>query len=119
VRLSWEEEVQDLGVGEGSAINFSARLIADPVGEFRTVAQIASSKGPSNNDDVATSDLVLSTSSNGTTANLAARIVVKSTGAVRYIPMDTPATAEEGDVYFDSTSKKLRCFNGTAWNNLF
>ena len=47
------------------------------------------------------------------------RVRIKSTGAVRYIPMATPASAEAGDVYYDSTSNKLRCYNGTSWNDLF
>ena len=34
-------------------------------------------------------------------------------------PGATPATAEAGDVYYDSTTNKLRCHNGAAWQDLF
>jgi len=34
-------------------------------------------------------------------------------------PRSTPATATGGDVYFDSTTAKLRCFDGSAWQDLF
>jgi hypothetical protein len=47
------------------------------------------------------------------------RIRLKANGSLRYIPMATPASAEAGDVYYDSTSNKLRCYNGTSWNDLF
>jgi len=30
-----------------------------------------------------------------------------------------PSSPSAGDIYFDSTLSKLRCYDGTAWNNLF
>ncbi len=48
------------------------------------------------------------------------RAVVKSTGQVRFVPLAAdPAGAEAGDVYYNSTSNKLKCYNGTTWNDLF
>jgi hypothetical protein len=47
------------------------------------------------------------------------RLRIKANGSVRYIPMATPASAEAGDVYYDSSTNKLRCYNGTSWNDLF
>jgi nitrogen fixation protein len=47
------------------------------------------------------------------------RVTIKSNGSVNYTPMATPGTASAGDVYYDSTSNKLRCYNGTSWNDLF
>jgi hypothetical protein len=48
------------------------------------------------------------------------RAVVKSTGQVRFVPLASdPAGAEAGDVYYNSTSNKLKCYNGTTWNDLF
>ena len=47
------------------------------------------------------------------------RLRVKSTGGVRYVPLAAaPATPQEGEVYFDSTMKKLRVYDGTAWADL-
>ncbi|MDO6591263.1 hypothetical protein DS901_00440 [Loktanella sp. D2R18] len=34
-------------------------------------------------------------------------------------PSATPGTAAAGDVYFDSTTNKLRCHDGTGWQDLF
>jgi hypothetical protein len=34
-------------------------------------------------------------------------------------PSTTPASADAGDIYFDSTTSKLRCFDGTTWQDLF
>lgn len=50
---------------------------------------------------------------------LTERVRVKANGSVRFQPMTQPATAEAGDVYYDSGTNKLRCYNGTIWNDLF
>lgn len=34
-------------------------------------------------------------------------------------PRAEPASGSAGDIYFDSTTSKLRCHDGTAWNDLF
>ena len=34
-------------------------------------------------------------------------------------PRATPASATAGDVYFDSTTNTLRCYDGTVWQDLF
>ena len=34
-------------------------------------------------------------------------------------PRTVPSNTIEGMVYYDSTTKKIRCFNGTTWNDLF
>jgi len=48
------------------------------------------------------------------------RAVVKSTGQVRFVPLAAdPSGAEAGDVYYNSTSNKLKCYNGSTWNDLF
>lgn len=48
------------------------------------------------------------------------RLRVKQTGSVRFVPLATaPSGPEAGDVYYDSTTNKLRCYNGTTWNDLF
>ena len=48
------------------------------------------------------------------------RIKIKSNGQMRFIPLASdPSGAEAGDVYYNSTSNKLKCYNGTTWNDLF
>jgi len=44
---------------------------------------------------------------------------LNSTGSVRYIPMTTPASPSAGDVFYNSATNKLQCYNGTIWNDLF
>ena len=34
-------------------------------------------------------------------------------------PRTTPGTPTKGMIYFDSGTNKLRCYDGTTWNNLF
>ena len=34
-------------------------------------------------------------------------------------PRATPTTATAGDIYFDDSANKLRCYDGTAWQDLF
>lgn len=42
------------------------------------------------------------------------------TGAGRFLPQaSAPTSPVAGQVYFDSTLNKLRCYDGTSWNNLF
>ena len=41
-------------------------------------------------------------------------------GAINFQPKSAaPASPAEGDVYYDSVLQKLRCYNGTIWNDLF
>jgi hypothetical protein len=39
-------------------------------------------------------------------------------GGMRFEPSAEPADPSAGDVYFDPTRKRLRCFNGTEWRNM-
>ena len=51
--------------------------------------------------------------------SLTSRAVIKSTGQVRFVPLVAdPAGAEAGDVYYNSSTNKLRVYNGTAWVDL-
>jgi hypothetical protein len=79
LRLSWQEGNQDLGTGEGCAINFAASLIGDSA-TFYPVASIASFKEGSA-DSARESALQFSTSSNGTSAP-AERMRITSAGNV-------------------------------------
>jgi hypothetical protein len=47
------------------------------------------------------------------------RIRIKSGGQLRYVPLAAdPAGAENGDVYYNSTTNKLRVYAGGAWVDL-
>jgi len=48
------------------------------------------------------------------------RAIVTNNNFLRLEPVTSdPGGPVEGDIYYDSTLKKLRCYNGTSWNNLF
>lgn len=48
------------------------------------------------------------------------KMVVKTQGQVRFVPLAAdPASPQAGDVYYNSTTNKLRCYNGSIWNDLF
>jgi hypothetical protein len=55
------------------------------------------------------------------TGNGTERVRIKNEGHVRFVPLSAAPTTnvEAGDVYYDSTTNKLRCYNGTSWNDLF
>jgi hypothetical protein len=43
-----------------------------------------------------------------------------SFGSVVFSPLSSaPSSPSTGQVYYDSTLNKLRCYDGTSWNNLF
>jgi hypothetical protein len=77
LRLSWQEGDQNLGEGEGCAINFAASLLADS-GTFYPVASIASFK-ETDGDSLRTSALTFSTSADGS-ASPTERLRIKSDG---------------------------------------
>ena len=54
------------------------------------------------------------------TSGGAERVRVKSTGSVRFVPLSAdPSTGNEaGDVYYNSSTNKLRVYNGTSWVDL-
>jgi hypothetical protein len=55
----------------------------------------------------------------GSNGNVVGGVSVLPSGAVNFTPIATPATAAAGDVYYDSSTNKLRCYDGTNWNDLF
>jgi hypothetical protein len=77
LRLSWQEGDQNLGEGEGCAINFAASLLADS-GTFYPVASIASFK-ETDDDSLRTSALTFSTSADGS-ASPTERLRIDSSG---------------------------------------
>lgn len=56
----------------------------------------------------------------GTNGTIVGGLTVKYTGVVNFTPyLSAPTPAAAGDVYYDATSNKLRCYDGTNWNDLF
>ncbi len=55
----------------------------------------------------------------------AIRMTIKNNGRVNIAtvlnltPGSAPSTPEEGDIYYDSSTHKARCWNGTSWNDLW
>ena len=73
---------------------------------------------------IGSDDFSIRVSSDGT--NWVDGILIASNGErvstphiLRFEPNSEPATPIEGDVYFDTLSKKLRCFDGLIWQDLF
>ncbi len=65
-------------------------------------------------------NLALVTSGTPGSATGTTRAYVKDTGAVNFVPLAAdPTPAAAGDVYYNSGTNKLRCYNGTSWNDLF
>jgi hypothetical protein len=52
--------------------------------------------------------------------NNIARLRVTEDGGLRYVPLaSAPASPSTGEVYYDSGTNKLYCWNGASWNALF
>jgi len=52
-------------------------------------------------------------------ANLTDMFVIKNAGQVKFCPLASdPAGAESGDVYYNSSTNKLKVYNGTSWVDL-
>jgi hypothetical protein len=49
--------------------------------------------------------------------NSTERLKIHGTGGLKFKPQSAP-TAEEGTVYYDSATKKLKVYNGTSWIDL-
>ena len=74
-----------------------------------------------------TTDILTYNGSSATSRNIAMategfeRLLVKHDGQIRFVPLASAPTTnvQAGDVYYDSSTNKLRCYNGTSWNDLF
>lgn len=64
-------------------------------------------------------DLALRTGgASGTGTGATDVVIAKADGSLRFIPLTTaPASPQEGDTYYDFTVKKVRTWDGTAWQN--
>ena len=82
--------------------------------DYMKMAIIAEAK-----DTNARGNLYFALNNDATSANASiadAKMTLKSTGQVRFVPLAAdPSGAEAGDVYYNSTSNRLKYYNGTAW----
>ena len=106
-----------------SAPHIRIRTGADGGGSTRLQLGIATSSssyatGTATGDSVfiakAGGDICLGSSVSGTQI---VRLKVKETGELHYVPMAEP-TGQAGDVYFDSTSNKLRVYGASGWETI-
>jgi hypothetical protein len=59
------------------------------------------------------------TTASGTTSP-SQRLSIKESGSINFTPSLQPSgVVGAGDVYFDAGTTKLRCFDGSVWNDLF
>lgn len=52
-------------------------------------------------------------------AMLLVRDTSKAPEILRFQPIAEPSDPVAGEVYYDQSTNKLRCYNGTIWNDLF
>jgi hypothetical protein len=97
---------------DSSVVNFNVFSGVTPVSAF----QINSDQSNLTTTVTSRNSYVLNLATNDT-----ARIQLKTEGHVRFVPLSAAPTTnvQSGDVYYDSTTNKLRCYNGTTWNDLF
>jgi len=89
--------------------NFNGTISAD----IRVVFPTTGGNGRS-------SRVVIGTTDESVSQSPVDRFYVKETGSVVYIPLaSAPSSPTAGEVYYDSGTNKLRCYNGTTWNDLF
>ena len=85
------------------------------------IQQVASATWGSGNYG---SDMVFSVKREGTGGPFSEKLRieyggVKITSLLNIVPSAQPSSGRAGDIYYDSTSNKLRCYNGSTWNDLF
>jgi hypothetical protein len=96
--------------------NLGSQIVWKTASSGNAYASIGITNGAAGN----TGTLIFSTSSSIFGSNNVERVRIKPTGQVRFFPLAAdPAGAETGDVYYNSVSNKLKCYNGTIWNDLF
>jgi hypothetical protein len=107
--ISASATVNDIGIGNNGYFNGTNSIYKNN-GTATTIFQDSSG------------NISFFNAPSGTAGNVityAERMRIKPNGSVRYIPMATPSSSEAGDVYYDSSTNKLRCYDGTSWNDLF
>lgn len=106
-------------VYNGAAPNYIGFSSVGPQGGTRltgAIGSFATDKSTTDDQITGTIDFLTKPSSN-TTPQL--RMRVKPTGQVNFVPLAAdPSGASAGDVYYNSTTNKLRVHNGTSWVDL-
>jgi hypothetical protein len=94
--------------------NISALMLSQAGDAAATIAGIHTSRTAGSR----TSDLAFySYQQSG--SGITERVRVKSTGQMRFVPLASdPSGAEAGDVYYNSTTNKLKVYNGTTWETI-
>ena len=87
-----------------SAIRFRDGTNANTYGQFGFSGNTLRVEGTSNVQLIANGDTTLT---------------AKSTGAINFKSYASAPVGAAGDVYYDSSTNKLRCYNGSSWNDLF
>lgn len=105
------DSVSNLG-----ALLFSGR---DTTGLNNAVAIIARMTGNAGAGSLPASLQFRVAAAGGTFTNAGATTFTIGEFSVRFHPKTAPASPGSGEVYFDSGTNKLRCWNGTTWNDLF
>ena len=98
------------------SVNLGSQIVWNNSSFSTPYASIGVSNGAAGSNGT----LIFSTCSSIFTNTNTERVRIKPTGQVRFFPLAAdPAGAETGDVYYNSVSNKLKCYNGTIWNDLF
>jgi hypothetical protein len=100
------------GAGRGVGIVLGASGSSSSVQVARLVGYQETASATANNASFA----IQVANSSGT---LTERVRVKTGGQMRFVPLAAdPSGAEAGDVYYNSTTNKLKVYNGTAWETI-
>jgi hypothetical protein len=114
VRIGTGTDPVTLNLGDGgNSVNATLNMLTQT-----NTLTIGADGTMTNDESTSNGDFTFRTTpAGGSTATAA---TIKGTGAMNLEPRATaPSSPAAGDLYFDSTLSKLRCYDGTAWNNCF
>lgn len=114
----WSSAADSLSIVAGSSVGLTVNATGTTTNNRLRIADGTFGAPSLTFSNALTSGLYLSGPNNfsATVAGLPS-LTFKATGAARFTPQVQPATAELGDVYYDSGTNKLKVYDG-AWTNL-